>query len=176
MERKDATRLAYDEIQMFGMPALFTDWRIIRDTVPKGMTLYELRHEDENWGKPCQLAKRIVVNYYGSILTSLPIQLNPDGGRDINRGDFRHNGERSINIQDFLEKNPVAELDVMNLSTLDRAKKICSSPWTSRQTGATAVSGISVVTLAMANSFFTIGFPIRATSSTMSHSRQIFRG
>ena len=123
MERKDATRLTYDEIQMFGMPALFTDWRIIRDTVPKGMTLYELRHEDENWGKPCQVAKRIVVNYYGSILTSLPIQLNPDGGRDINRGDFRHKGERSISIRDFLEKNPVAELDVMNLSTLDQAEE-----------------------------------------------------
>ena len=61
MERKDATRLTYDEIQMFGMPALFTDWRVIRDTVPKGMTLYELRHEDENWGKPCQVAKRTCV-------------------------------------------------------------------------------------------------------------------
>lgn len=123
MERKDATSLAYDEIKIFGMPALFTNWRVIRDTVPKGMTLYELRHEDENWGKPCQVAKRIVVNYYGSILTSLPIQLNPDGGRDINRGDFRHKGERSISIQDFLEKNPVAELDVMNLSTLDRVEE-----------------------------------------------------
>ena len=123
MERKDATSLAYDEVRIFDMPALFTEWRVIRDSVPKGMNLYELRHISDDWGEPCQVAKGVVVNYYGSILTSLPIQLNPDGGRDMEHGDLPHKGERRIRIPDFLEKNPVAELNVMNLKILDQAEE-----------------------------------------------------
>ena len=52
MERKDAMSLAYDEVRIFDMPALFTEWRVIRDSVPKGMNLYELRHISDDWGEP----------------------------------------------------------------------------------------------------------------------------
>ena len=119
MERKNAMSLSYKKIRLFNSPALFTEWRVIRDTVPTGMTLYELRHAAENWNKPCQLAKRIVVNYYGSILIPTPIQLAPDGGREIVKGDWRYTRNTEISITDFLLQHPINESDIMSLSVLE---------------------------------------------------------
>ena len=51
MERKDATSLAYDEVRIFDMPALFTEWRVIRDSVPKGIAL-DLFLKNYNWEFP----------------------------------------------------------------------------------------------------------------------------
>lgn len=53
--RKDAGEIIYDEGSLLGIPALLTDWRVERSTVPAGFHLYELRHADEDWGDPCQL-------------------------------------------------------------------------------------------------------------------------
>ena len=41
---KRADDLTYDEITIFGIPALFTDLRVDRSTVPDGVYCYELRH------------------------------------------------------------------------------------------------------------------------------------
>ena len=67
--RKDASDVIYGEVSLLGIPALLPDWRVERSTVPVGFHLYELRHADEDWGDPCQLARSILVNFYGSILS-----------------------------------------------------------------------------------------------------------
>ena len=58
--RQNAAEVDYDTATIFGKPALFSDWRIDRTTVPTSLFLYELRHEDEDWGTPCQIAKGIL--------------------------------------------------------------------------------------------------------------------
>ena len=40
MSRHDANRLTYDEVMIFGIPALFTDLRVDRSTVPDGVYRY----------------------------------------------------------------------------------------------------------------------------------------
>ena len=46
----------YEEITVCGKPALFTSIRIKRDTVPDGLYTYDVRHDDECRGIPCEIA------------------------------------------------------------------------------------------------------------------------
>ena len=69
MSRHHAESLKYQEVTLFGKPALFTECRINRATVPKDVHRYEIRHGDEDWGEPVELAHGIGVNYYGTVLT-----------------------------------------------------------------------------------------------------------
>lgn len=64
--RKNANEIIFDEIIVLGTPALFTDWRVDRASVPTDMKMYEVRHADEDWGDPCQLARGIFVDFYGT--------------------------------------------------------------------------------------------------------------
>ena len=83
MTRYHAMNETYTEIEVLGKPALFHDMRIDRSTVPKGLFLYEVRHDDDGLGDPVQIAKGILVNHYGSILTREPLKLPSDGYLDI---------------------------------------------------------------------------------------------
>ena len=56
MARYNAMEETFTEVRVLGKPALFHDLRIDRSTVPKGLYLYEVRHDDEGWGDPVQIA------------------------------------------------------------------------------------------------------------------------
>ena len=83
MARYDAGKETFEEITVLGKPALFTGIRIERSTVPEGLFLYEVRHDDEGLGDPVQIARGILVNHLGSIITCEPVPLPPDGCLDI---------------------------------------------------------------------------------------------
>ena len=48
----DVQKVTYQEVTIFDRPALFTECRIDRATVPEGVYRYELRHGDADWGEP----------------------------------------------------------------------------------------------------------------------------
>lgn len=56
--RKHASEITYDECSFLGIPALLTDWRISRSTVPDGVHAYELRHADGNPFDPLPSCQR----------------------------------------------------------------------------------------------------------------------
>ena len=60
MARYNAMEEIFTEIEVLGKPALFHDMRIDRNTVPKGLYLYEIRHDDKGWGNPVRIAKGIM--------------------------------------------------------------------------------------------------------------------
>lgn len=64
----------YEEITVCGKPALFTSIRIKRDTVPDGLYAYDVRHDDECRGIPCEIAPYYnrVGTGYGSQPYSIP--------------------------------------------------------------------------------------------------------
>ena len=102
--RYDAAKITYDDITLLGVPALFTEYRIDRTTIPSQLHLYEIRHEDEDWGRPCQLAKGILVNFYGSLLTRQPIELPDSGYLDFDAEDFRYpDVVGSTDLESFLK-------------------------------------------------------------------------
>lgn len=71
--RYDAKELKYEKIEIFGKKALFSDERIIPDSVPDGFFQYEVRHDDDSIGIPTEAAKRIFVNFLGTLLMEEPI-------------------------------------------------------------------------------------------------------
>ena len=102
--RQDANKLNYDAVTIFGKPALFTDWRIDRDTVPSGLYCYELRHADEDWGTPCQVSKTVPVQFFGTILTSEPIPLGEDGCRDFDSAELVYTEYNTASIPKYLSR------------------------------------------------------------------------
>ena len=68
----------YEEITVCGKPALFTSIRIKRDTIPDGLYAYDVRHDDECRGIPCEIAPFVMVNHWGTIILAEPLEL-PDG-------------------------------------------------------------------------------------------------
>ncbi len=73
----------YEEITVCGKPALFTSIRIKRDTVPDGLYTYDVRHDDECRGIPCEIAPFVMVNHWGTIILAEPLDLPDDGRRYI---------------------------------------------------------------------------------------------
>lgn len=107
MARYNAMEESFTEIEVLGKPALFHDMRIDRNTVLKGLYLYEIRHDDEGWGDPVQIAKGIMVNHFGSIITREPIRLSPDGYLDIEpEKDWNYAGGDCRTVKEFQEKYP----------------------------------------------------------------------
>jgi hypothetical protein len=103
--RKNANEITYDEVTLLGIPAMLTDWRVDRASLPAGVNLYELRHADEDWSNPCQLARGILVNFYGTLL-----QLPKSGYLDVESDDLVYVDDDSCTtLGEFLAKNPVQE-------------------------------------------------------------------
>lgn len=112
MARYDAGREHFSEIRVLGKPALFHDMRIDRSSVPKGLYLYEVRHDDDGLGDPVQIAKGIMVNHFGSILTREPIRLSLDGYLDIEpEKDWDYGEGNTLTAEEFMKKYPLKRKD-----------------------------------------------------------------
>lgn len=105
MARYDAGKETFEEITVLGKPALFTGIRIDRSTVPEGLFLYEVRHDDEGLGDPVQIARGILVNHLGSIITCEPVLLPPDGYLELDgEQDWIFSGGDCRTVAEFQKK------------------------------------------------------------------------
>ena len=86
---------------------LFSDIRVSRDTVPKGLYAYDLRDDDDCSYTPCQVQKFVLVNYLGTIITKTPI-VNIDSGPCVIDSYFPEIDEKS-EYNRYFEKNAVLE-------------------------------------------------------------------
>ena len=106
--RVDAGKEKFEEIEVLGKPALFTDARIDRQTIPRGLHYYEVRGDDDGGFDPVQIGEGILVNHYGSILTRKPIKLDKDGYLDINpEKDFAYISGSHMTAKEFKKKYPL---------------------------------------------------------------------
>ena len=107
MAEHDAKKEHFQEITVLGKPALFHDLRIDRDSVPKGLYLYEVRADDYGKWDPVQIAKGVFINHFGSIITREPIELPPDGHLDIDpEKDWSYAGGDCRTVKEFQKKYP----------------------------------------------------------------------
>lgn len=98
----DATKEAFEVVEIIGIPGLFTIQRVNRSTVPKGMYLYEMQTSEEDRSQPCLLGHRIIVEHFGTILTASPIELSRNGYLDLFPGDFCQRGpQKSMTVMEF---------------------------------------------------------------------------
>ena len=60
----------FQHIEVFDKPALFTNGRIARDTVPKGWYCYDIRGSDDDPGELCYMLQwPRYAERYGSVVT-----------------------------------------------------------------------------------------------------------
>lgn len=99
LEQEKVLNASYEVIKLFGKKVLFTSERIRDSDLPKGIYKYEIRHDDECQGIMCEIAKRILVNHWGTILSKEKIDLGTDGYRLIDEDiDVEYLGEsKSLN-------------------------------------------------------------------------------
>lgn len=108
----DAMTEHYEEITVCGKPALFTSIRIKRDTIPEGLYAYDVRHDDECRGIPCEIAPFIMVNHWGTIILAAPLELPDDGRRYIDEesdwnydpfGGAEKNQKPCVTVEEFIK-------------------------------------------------------------------------
>ena len=88
--RLDAMKEVFEEVTVLGKPLLFTPCRIDRNTVPKGLYMYEVRHDDDCRGDPVQDSYKTENNAF----------------RDIDpERDWNYEGVDST-IKEYLERHP----------------------------------------------------------------------
>lgn len=57
-----------------GVPVVQVEqFRIKQEERDPNLFYYDIRHEDNDWGEPCSLEKRVWVNHFGTMATSEPI-------------------------------------------------------------------------------------------------------
>lgn len=84
----NAAMTRMEEIEIFGVPALFTPYKVSRATVHLGMYCYEVQARSGVPAQPFALMEQADEGFYGTVLTPIPLEL-PDGGRRvIEPGDF----------------------------------------------------------------------------------------
>lgn len=94
-------------------PALFTNFRIKRDTVPDGLYAYDVRHDDDCRGIPCEIAPFIMINHWGTIILAEPLELPNDGRRYIDEetdwnydpfGGAEKNQKPCVTVEEFMNQ------------------------------------------------------------------------
>lgn len=94
------------EIEIFGVPALFTNKAIPPEAVYPGMSRYELLAGDGDPERPRYAATQPGGKFLGTVLTPVPIFLSPsDTQREIDPGDLiLDTGAGSYTPAEFEEK------------------------------------------------------------------------
>lgn len=115
----DAQKVTYQEVAIFDRPALFTECRIDRTTVPEGVYRYELRHGDADWGEPIELSRSLMVNFYGTVLTREPFQLPIDGWIPLESGSLSFQDGGCRTLAEFQQKYPASDKDVIDFYSVN---------------------------------------------------------
>ena len=109
--RVNAMTEQFEDVTVLGHPMIFTCLRVDRDTVPEGLYVYEVRHDDDQQGDPVQIGNWIMVNHWGTIISNKPIRLEPSPNRnnayrDIDpEEDWNYEGTVTT-VKEYMEKHP----------------------------------------------------------------------
>lgn len=114
----NAAEESYERVEVFGKECLFTCGRIDRTTVPEGMYAYDVRHDDDCQGIPCEIKPYVLVNHWGTIICAEPIEMTDlvqFGGnmacRFLDDEDFNYTG-RMTTLDNYRKENQSKELDL----------------------------------------------------------------
>ncbi|WP_182464913.1 LPD28 domain-containing protein [Mediterraneibacter gnavus] len=93
----------YEEIEIFDTPALFSAGRIQKDSLPEGFYCYEVPHDDECIGIPCELSSHILVNFWRTVISRVPLIKEKECRRYIEDEDWGYTGNAEIQLESWIE-------------------------------------------------------------------------
>ena len=101
-EPKEAPK--YQEVEIFDVPALFSDGRISLADLPEGLYRYDLRGSDDDPGMPVTVEQNVTVNHAGAIITAKPLDLGEDGCLTLTEDDGLNFIGGEISMQHFFNE------------------------------------------------------------------------
>ena len=78
----------FQKVSVCGVECEFSDMRIDRSTVPQGKYQYEVADDDESQGNPARIRYGIMVNFFGTLISNVPLSLGCDGVLLLYDNDF----------------------------------------------------------------------------------------
>ena len=101
-EPKNAPK--YQEVEIFDVPALFSNGRIAIADIPEGLYRYDLRGSDYDPGMPVTVEQNVTVNHAGAIITAKPLDLGEDGRLFLNEDEGLNFVGGEISMQRFFNE------------------------------------------------------------------------
>lgn len=106
MKPINASEAKYMPMTIFHQDAIYTEDRIDRATVPKGLYIYDTRHNDNgDWVTPVTVEDKIVtVNFCGTLITKKPVTFRSkkDRCRNIDHRSYRYKDGPAITLEEFI--------------------------------------------------------------------------
>lgn len=84
----DYGTVRFQKVSVCGTFCNFSDMRIDRSTVPKGRYQYEVADDDESQGNPSRVKQSVMVNFFGTLISDVPLFLGNDNVLWLQEGDF----------------------------------------------------------------------------------------
>ncbi|MBQ6207144.1 MAG: hypothetical protein IJK52_08680, partial [Oscillospiraceae bacterium] len=101
---EDATE--YEEVEAFGVPALFTDERVSAAEIPPGLFRYDLRGSDKNPGQPVAVENHVGVNHAGTLITAKPLPVPKNGFLPLTEEDGLDFTGKELTMLAFRREHP----------------------------------------------------------------------
>lgn len=61
---------------------LLSEFRVYHQADTESKYLYDIRHTDEDWCEPATLEKRVMVNWFGTLIMDNPIEVLENGEKE----------------------------------------------------------------------------------------------
>lgn len=103
-DKYNAMDIEYESFSIFDQESLFTDKRINKHTVPKGLYAYEIRFDDN--GNPSSLEKSVVDHFYGTVILNRPVSLGRYRCKSIHNDDYCFEMGKRIDLSDYMDMHP----------------------------------------------------------------------
>lgn len=117
----DVTKEQFQEVEIKGHYGIFTELRVDKSTIPKGMNCYELRHGDDD-SYPAALEQGVRVNYFGAVLMTDKMEPGENGVMELSYDDFGFTGE-DLSVTEYLLNYGETEPEAFSVESLVRFSK-----------------------------------------------------
>lgn len=64
----------FEDVEVLEKHMIFTSFRIDRKTVPKGIFVYDIMHDDNAYA--CKIAPYVLVNHLGTVISVKPLKFS----------------------------------------------------------------------------------------------------
>ena len=91
----------YQFMEVLGVKGVFTNMRIDRGSLPEGFHKYSLRSGEEEF--IAQIANEVIVNHAGDFITKEPVDLSPEGFKDLTPDDWGFTDDE-LNFEEYFGK------------------------------------------------------------------------
>ena len=88
MMQLDYWQEKFTKVRVCGIECDFSDMRIDRSTVPEERYQYEVADDDESQGNPARVRHSIMVNFFGTLISDVPLPRVIDNVSWLQEDDF----------------------------------------------------------------------------------------